>query len=267
MASERGAMQVGELETSSHMTTPVHQEGRTRPRALQRQGEKASSSVLVVADKEDSASAIERALQAAGYTVKTVTGTGRALELVLESSGHDLVVLDGAGLAGRQSELLGTLREWKVQAPVILLLERNSVIEKVAGLDAGADDVMIKPLAVEELQARARALLRRPSVSREPVLRLSDLTLDPVTREVKRGGRCITLTPKEYSLLEYLLQNVGRVVTRCMILERVWGLNFDPESNLVDVYAGYLRRKIETADRPRLLHSVRGVGYVFGMEP
>ena len=149
----------------------------------------------------------------------------------------------------------------------IVVFDHDQVDDKVAGLDAGADDVIAKPVAMEELLARARALLRRPAPVRESPLRLADLMLDPVTREVRRAEQRISLTPREFALLEYLLRNTGRVLTRCMIRARVWGLGFDPESNLVDVYVGYLRRKIERDGRARLLHSVRGVGYVLAVEP
>jgi len=150
---------------------------------------------------------------------------------------------------------------------MIVVFNDDRVDDRVAGLDAGADDVITQPVAVDELRARARALLRRPAPVRESPLRLADLMLDPVTREVRRAERRISLTPREFALLECLLRNAGHVLTRCMILERVWGLGFDPESNLVDVYIGYLRRKIEKDGMARLVHSVRGVGYLLAVEP
>jgi len=140
------------------------------------------------------------------------------------------------------------------------------VSDKVMGLDLGADDYLTKPFAFDEFLARVRALLRRRSGSRAPVLRLADLTLDPSTREVTRGQRKVALTAREYALLEYFMRNVGRVLTRPMIAEHVWGLDFDPESNIIDVYVGYLRRKIDGEGEHRLLHTMRGAGYVMRMD-
>ena len=136
----------------------------------------------------------------------------------------------------------------------------------MAGLDLGADDYLTKPFAFEELLARVRALLRRGTDQRTSVLRLGDLTLDPVTREARRGRRRIELTAREYSLLDYFLRQPGRVLTRPMIAEHVWGLDFDSESNLIDVYIGYLRRKVDAPGESRLLHTLRGSGYVMKLE-
>jgi DNA-binding response OmpR family regulator len=224
--------------------------------------------VLVIGgDGGPTASKVASALQEDGYTVAAARDACPSLELVLEASRHDLIVLDDIDGRSDALGLLTALREWRVQAPVIVVFDHDQVDDKVAGLDAGADDVIAKPVAMEELRARARALLRRPAPVRESPLRLADLMLDPVTREVRRAEQRISLTPREFALLEYLLRNTGRVLTRCMILARVWGLGFDPESNLVDVYVGYLRRKIERNGRARLLHSVRGVGYILAVEP
>ncbi len=139
--------------------------------------------------------------------------------------------------------------------------------DKVAGLDLGADDYLTKPFAFEEFLARVRALLRRGPGRASPVLRVGDLVLNPATREVTRAGRPIALTGREYALLEYLLRNAGRVLSRSAIAQHVWGADVDSESNTIDVYVGYLRRKIERAGEPRLIHTVRGVGYVVKAEP
>jgi DNA-binding response OmpR family regulator len=163
-------------------------------------------------------------------------------------------------------DVLKTLRARGVTTPVLILTARDAVADKVSGLDLGADDYLTKPFAFEELLARVRALLRRGTEQRASVLRLGDLTLDPVTREARRGPRRIELTAREYSLLDYFLRHPGRVLTRPMIAEHVWGLDFDSESNIIDVYIGYLRRKIDGAGEPRLLHTVRGSGYVMKLE-
>jgi len=163
--------------------------------------------------------------------------------------------------------VLRTLREEGLRMPVLMLTARDAVGDKVTGLDLGADDYLSKPFAFEEFLARVRALLRRGGGGPAPVLRLADLSLDPSTREVRRGGRRVELTAREHTLLEYFLRNAGRVLTRPMLAQHVWGLDFDPESNVVDVYVGYLRRRIEKQGERRLLHTVRGVGYVLKDEP
>jgi DNA-binding response OmpR family regulator len=158
--------------------------------------------------------------------------------------------------------VLKTLRERKVAVPVLMLTARDSITDRVAGLDLGADDYLTKPFAFEEFLARVRALLRRRHEGRTPLLTLDDLTVDPATRRVTRGARRIDLTARQYALLEYFLRNAGRVLSRQMIAQHVWGLAFDAESNVIDVYVGYLRRKIDRDRERRLLHTVRGAGYV-----
>jgi DNA-binding response OmpR family regulator len=179
---------------------------------------------------------------------------------------YDLVVLDLMLPKRDGFTVLRTARARHVETPVLILTARDGVSDKVTGLDLGADDYLTKPFAFDEFLARVRALLRRGTGQRVPVLRLADLTLDPSTREVSRGSRKVTLTTREYALLEYFLRNVGRVLTRPMIAEHVWGLDFDPESNIIDVYVGYLRRKIDDDGERRLLHTVRGAGYVMRAE-
>jgi two-component system response regulator MprA len=149
-----------------------------------------------------------------------------------------------------------------------MLTARDAVGDRVTGLDLGADDYLTKPFAFEEFLARVRALLRRGSgVRQSPVLRVADLTLDPATREVRRGTRKVELTAREYTLLEYFMRSAGRVLSRPMLAQHVWGLDFDSESNVVDVYVGYLRRRIEGSGERKLLHTVRGAGYVLKDEP
>ncbi len=223
--------------------------------------------ILVVEDERKVANFIRQGLAEEGHAVEAATDGTTALDLILEGPPYDLIVLD-VMLPGRDGfAVLKTVRDRRIQTPVLLLTARDSVSDRVAGLDLGADDYLTKPFAFEEFLARVRALLRRGTQQRAPVLRLADLTLDPATREVARGGRRISLTAREYALLEYFLRNVGRVLTRPMIAEHVWGLDFDAESNIIDVYVGYLRRKIDTEGERPLLQTVRGAGYVLKTEP
>ena len=222
--------------------------------------------ILVVEDERKVASFIRQGLQEEGHAVEVAADGAAALDLALASPGYDLVVLDVMLPRRDGFEVLRTLRRQKIRTPVLLLTAKDGVADKVAGLDLGADDYLTKPFAFEEFLARVRALLRRGAGQSAPVLKLADLSLDPATREVTRGGRRITLTAREHALLEYFLRNVGRVLTRPMIAQHVWGLDFDPESNIVDVYVGYLRRKIDGAADRRLLHTVRGAGYKLAAE-
>jgi DNA-binding response OmpR family regulator len=159
-------------------------------------------------------------------------------------------------------QVLRELRQAKVETPILLLTARDSVEDKVQGLDAGADDYLTKPFAFAELLARVRALLRRRVPARASLLHVDDLVLDPATRSVKRGNQAIALTNREFALLEYLLRNPGRVLTRTMIAEHVWDYSFDSETNVIDVYVNYLRKKIDAGRDRKLIHTVRGVGYV-----
>jgi DNA-binding response OmpR family regulator len=223
--------------------------------------------VLVVEDERKVASFIRQGLEEEGHAVEVATDGSRALDLALAGSPYDLIVLD-IMLPGTDGwTVLRTLRDRRVSTPVLLLTARDRVADKVIGLDLGADDYLTKPFAFEEFLARVRALLRRGSSQGAAVLRFADLALDPASREATRGGRRILLTTREYALLEYFLRNAGRVLSRPMLAEHVWGLDFDPESNIVDVYVGYLRKKVEADGGPRLLHTVRGAGYVLRGEP
>ncbi|HEV8473453.1 MAG TPA: response regulator transcription factor [Methylomirabilota bacterium] len=217
--------------------------------------------VLVVEDERKVANFISQGLQEEGHTVEVAKDGEAALDLLRDVPPWDLVVLDVMlprldGLA-----VLRAARAAGVTAPVLILTARDTVADKVTGLDLGADDYLTKPFSFDEFLARVRALLRRAEGRREPVLRVSDLVLDPATRDVVRGARRLALTAREYALLEYFMRNAGRVLTRPMLAEHVWGLDFDPESNVVDVYVGYLRRKIDGPGESRLLHTVRGAGY------
>jgi len=222
--------------------------------------------ILVVEDDRKVARFVRQGLCEEGHAVEIAKDGPEALDFVFTEPAYDLIVLD-VMLPGEDGfGVLKVLRSRKVAVPVLMLTARDSITDKVAGLDLGADDYLTKPFAFEEFLARVRALLRRRDTDRAPVLRLDDLTVDPATRKVARGERRIELTARQYALLEYFLRNAGRVLTRQMIAQHVWGLDFDAESNVIDVYVGYLRRKIERDRERRLLHTVRGAGYVMQLE-
>jgi DNA-binding response OmpR family regulator len=218
--------------------------------------------VLVVEDERKVASFIRQGLQEEGYAVEVAGDGESALDLSVQGPPYDLVILDVMLPRRDGFSVVRAMREQGIDSPVLLLTARDRVTDRVAGLDLGADDYLTKPFAFDELLARVRALLRRGQGQRAAVLRMGTLTLDPATRKVARGDRRIELTVREHALLECFMRGAGRVLTRAQLSERVWGLAFDPGSNVVDVYVGYLRRKIDGPGEPRLLHTVRGVGYV-----
>ena len=222
--------------------------------------------VLVVEDERKVAGFIRQGLEEEGHAVEVAGDGATALDLLLGAPPWDLVVLDVMLPKRDGLDVLKTLRGRGLTTPVLVLTARDAVADKVAGLDLGADDYLTKPFAFEEFLARVRALLRRGTDQRASVLRLGDLTLDPATRQAARSTRRIELTAREYSLLDYFMRHAGRVLTRPMIAEHVWGLDFDAESNIIDVYIGYLRRKIDGPGEARLLHTVRGSGYVMKVE-
>jgi two-component system response regulator MprA len=218
--------------------------------------------VLVVDDEPAVREALERALKLAGYEVDLAANGEEALvRLGLEQGAADIVVLDVLMPNVDGIEVCRRLRRLGHTVPILMLTARDGVNDRVTGLDAGADDYVVKPFALEELFARVRALLRRTGNGTGEVLRFADLELDPMRYEVRRGGDPIELTRTEFSLLELLLRNPRQVLTRSLIFERVWGYDFGPSSNSLEVYIGYLRRKTEAGGRPRLIHTVRGVGY------
>jgi two-component system copper resistance phosphate regulon response regulator CusR len=222
--------------------------------------------ILVVEDERKVAAFVRQGLVEEGHVVEIAVDGAAALDAVADGPPYDLVVLDVMLPKRDGVSVLKSLRAQKIQTPVLLLTARDGVADKVAGLDAGADDYLAKPFAFEEFLARVRALLRRGRGRAEPVLRVADLSLDPATRAVVRGRRRISLTAREYALLEYFLRNTGRVLTRPMITQHVWGMDWDPESNIVDVYVGYLRRKVDAEGEPRLLQTLRGAGYLLSAE-
>jgi len=215
--------------------------------------------ILVVDDERAVREALQRALRLEGYEVELATDGQEAL-FSLARHGVDAIVLDVLMPELDGLEVCRRIRRTGDRTPVLMLTARAEVSERVAGLDAGADDYLVKPFALEELLARLRALLRR-SAGGDDLLSFGDLTLDPGTREVHRGDRTIELTRTEFLLLELFLRNPRQVLTRDVIFDRVWGYDFGPASNSLEVYVGYLRRKTEAGGEPRLIHTVRGVGY------
>jgi heavy metal response regulator len=221
--------------------------------------------LLVVEDEKKLAGFIKKGLEEEGYAVD-VAGDGKTgLHMALDGV-HDLIILDIQLPRMDGLQILRELRNSKSPTPILMLTVRATIEDKVMGLDAGADDYLTKPFAFQELVARVRALLRRRSGAGKTVLQVADLTLDPVRRTVSRGGRKVDLTAKEFALLDYLMRNTGRVLSRTMIAEHVWDYAFDSMTNIVDVYVNYLRKKIDSDAEPRLIHTVRGVGYVLKSE-
>ncbi len=216
--------------------------------------------ILVVEDDKKTASFIAKALKEEGFVVDILADGDEALAAI-KATTFDAVILD-IMLMGRDGlSVVRQLRAGANRTPVLLVSARGEVNEKVEGLNAGADDYLPKPFALDELIARVRALLRRGGPAGNPTLRLANLTLDTTTLVALRGDRKIELSAREFRLLEYLMRSAGRVCSRAMILEKVWDYDFDPGTNLIDVYIGKLREKIDTRTDAKLLHSVRGVGY------
>jgi heavy metal response regulator len=221
--------------------------------------------ILIVEDEKKVANFVKKGLQEEGYAVDVTFDGEEGLRLGSDPS-YDLIILDIYlpkldGLAA-----LKRLRAHGVRTPVLLLTVRATIEDKVLGLDSGADDYLTKPFAFQELLARVRALLRRRMDTGAAVVRIGDLVLDPASRIVSRGARPIELTVKEFSLLEYFMRNPGKVLTRTMIIEHVWNYDFDSGTNVVDVYVNYLRKKIDSREEQKLIHTVRGVGYVMKVQ-
>jgi two-component system response regulator MprA len=220
------------------------------------------SRVLVIEDDPRVRRSLERALRSEGLEVTVAADGAEGLE-VASSLEVDVVVLDVVMPVIGGLDVVRRLRARGFRIPLLMLTARYAVSDRVAGLDAGADDYLVKPFALDELLARLRALLRRTSLSDDPNrLQLADLVLDPAARRVSRGDRDIQLTKTEFDLLELLMLNAGIVLSRDLIFDRIWGITFETSSNSLDVYIGYLRRKTEVDDQSRLIHTVWGVGYV-----
>lgn len=217
--------------------------------------------ILVIEDEKKITNFISRGLKEEGYSVDAAYD-GEEGHFLASSEKYDLIVLDVMLPKMDGLSLCRELRREDNLTPIIMLTAKDMIKDKVAGLDAGADDYLTKPFAFEEFLARVRALLRKRDVPRSTKLQVGDLTLDLLTHNVTRSGREIELTTKEYSLLEYLMRNAGTVVTRTMISEHVWDINFDTYTNVIDVYINYLRNKIDRDHKIKLIHTLRGRGYV-----
>jgi two-component system response regulator MprA len=221
--------------------------------------------VLIVDDDEAVRRSLAHVLRRDGYQVTVAADGGQALDELARAQ-HEAIVLDILMPEPNGLEICRRLRRRGDQTPILMLTARDLVEDRVAGLDAGADDYLVKPFALDELRARLRALLRRTGIAQE-VLRFADVEMDTTTCRVNRGGRPIELTRTEYSLLELFLRNPERVMSRVLIFESVWGYDFGPASNALWVYISYLRGKLESAGEPRLIQTVRGLGYVLREQP
>ena len=217
---------------------------------------------LVIEDDPTIASFIEKGLRAEGFAVDRAADGHQGLHLAATEP-YDVAIMD-VMLPGRDGlSVIEELRRQRIQTPVLILSARRSVDDRVRGLQAGGDDYLVKPFAFPELIARVQALLRRATGTAEPTrLQVGELTLDRVSRRVERSGRTIELRPREFTLLEYLMRNAGRVLSKPMILSHVWDYSFDPRTNVVDVLVSRLREKIDKDFEPKLIRTVRGVGYV-----
>ncbi len=221
--------------------------------------------ILVVEDERKVASFIKRGLEAANYSVDIEYDGAAGFKRAMESE-YDLVILDVMLPSLDGLSLVKKIRQHRIDVPVLLLTARVTVADKVMGLELGADDYLTKPFAFEELLARARALLRRGGAA-PALLAIADLKLDPATREVTRANKRLDLTPKEYALLEFLLRRRDQVLSRTVIAQHVWGVHYDTFTNVIDVYMNYLRKKIDSGFDTKLIHTVRGVGYVLKEGP
>ena len=216
--------------------------------------------ILIVDDDRRLCAIIKRGLLEEGYAVD-LAYDGEEGEYLAEVNPYDVIILD-IMLPGKDGiQICNELRARRVNTPILMLTAKDAVEDRIRGLDTGADDYLVKPFAFSELLARIRALLRRDGMSRSPELKVGDLTLDTITRHVRRGQRSIELTTKEYVVLEYLMRHPDAVVTRTMIEEHAWDYDFDSLSNLVDVYINRLRRKIDNKGEESLIQTVRGAGY------
>lgn len=221
--------------------------------------------ILVIEDEKKVANFIKQALSEELYTVDVSHDGEKGLNMAL-SGEYDLIVLDLMLPKVEGYEIIKRLRGDGIMSPILILTAKDAISDKVRGLDLGADDYLCKPFVLEELFARIRSLLRRQGMEKTNLLKLDDLELDTITHTAKRGGKKIDFTAREYELLEFLLRNKNRVMTRSIIAQHVWEYNFDVESNIVDVYINRLRNKIDDGSDNKLIHSIKGVGYIMKLE-
>ncbi len=221
--------------------------------------------ILVVEDEKKVARFVQQGLEEEHYSVDIAHDGEKGLQMAQEMD-YDLLIIDVMLPRQNGLDLTRAYREAKGSTPILMLTAKTATEDKVAGLDSGADDYLTKPFAFAELLARVRSLLRRGAKEKSTILSISDLELDTVTHKAKRGARSIDLTAKEYALLEYFLRNKERVLSRTIISEHIWDYNFDTGTNLIDVYVNHLRNKIDSGFERKLLHTVRGVGYVMKEE-
>jgi len=217
--------------------------------------------LLVIEDEKKVASFIKKGLEEEHYAVDVAYDGEEGIYLT-ETNDYDLVILDLMIPKIHGWDVLKKIRAKRNNVPILVLTARDSIEDKVKGLDSGCDDYLTKPFAFAELLARIRALLRREKAEKEPILRIADLTLSLVTHKVARRGKEIELTSREYTLLEYFMRNPDKVLTRTMISEHVWDYHFDSMTNVIDVYVNYLRKKIDKDFEPKLIHTLRGIGYI-----
>jgi heavy metal response regulator len=221
--------------------------------------------LLVIEDQDKVSGFIKKGLEEEGYAVDIARDGREGLTMALDRV-HDLIILDIQLPKIDGLQILRELRDQGVATPVLLLTVRATIEDKVLGLDLGADDYLPKPFAFQELVARVRALLRRRPDTEPALVKIADLTLDPSRRMVMRGDKRIDLSPREFSLLNYFMRNPERVLTRTMITEHVWDYDFDSDTNVIDVYVNYLRKKIDTGRNNKLIQTIRGVGYMMKKE-
>ena len=222
--------------------------------------------ILVVEDEKKVASFLKKGLEEEYYAVDTAFDGEEGLALA-QINEYDLIILDIMLPKVDGMEVLRRIRGNGSSVPILMLTAKDSIEDIISGLDSGSDDYLTKPFSFAELLARVRALLRRKMKEKTDILRVGDLSLSTSTHQVKRGGRKIELTAKEYALLEYFMRNPNRILTRTLITEHVWDYHFDPATNVVDVYVNYLRKKIDQGFEKKLIHTIRGSGYVMKDEP
>jgi DNA-binding response OmpR family regulator len=221
--------------------------------------------ILIVEDEPGVARFIEQGLRESGFAVDIARDGQEGFEYALAAE-YDAIVLDIMLPRMDGLSMLREIRDSRIKTPVLLLTARDAVEDRVRGLDSGADDYLVKPFAFSELLARVRALLRRPPLHANPILRAGDLAMDIAKREVRCGEQLIELSPREFALLEYFLRHPNQVLTRTQIIEHIWNFNFFSETNVVDVYIGYLRRKLDCGSGAPLIQTIRGIGFRLSVE-